>query len=88
MCFLIMYVPSFRDSASSTIDMTPEERKEQQKREEALHASSLRIPRRYDLFCHLNLFCCPLIVSGLMQKMSYPGHHEMLKCMQTRMSLP
>ncbi|KAG6415205.1 hypothetical protein SASPL_122610 [Salvia splendens] len=34
------------DSASSTIDMTPEERKEQQKREEALHASSLRIPRR------------------------------------------
>ncbi|XP_047971696.1 GTPase LSG1-1-like isoform X1 [Salvia hispanica] len=34
------------DSASGTIDMTPEERKEQQKREEALHASSLRIPRR------------------------------------------
>ncbi|XP_057782052.1 GTPase LSG1-1-like [Salvia miltiorrhiza] len=34
------------DSASSTIDMTPEERREQQKKEEALHASSLRIPRR------------------------------------------
>ncbi|XP_041989890.1 GTPase LSG1-1-like [Salvia splendens] len=34
------------DSACSTIDMTPEERREQQKKEEALHASSLRIPRR------------------------------------------
>lgn len=34
------------DSASSTNEMTPEERREQQKKEEALHASSLRIPRR------------------------------------------
>lgn len=34
------------DSSTSTSDMTPEERREQQKKEEALHASSLRIPRR------------------------------------------
>lgn len=35
------------DSASSTNnEMTPGERREQQKKEEALHASSLRIPRR------------------------------------------
>lgn len=32
--------------SSSTSDRTPEELKEQQKKEEALHASSLRIPRR------------------------------------------
>ncbi|XP_059314951.1 GTPase LSG1-2 isoform X2 [Lycium ferocissimum] len=34
------------DSGSSTSDLTPEERKKQQKKEEALHASSLRVPRR------------------------------------------
>ncbi|XP_022890701.1 GTPase LSG1-2-like [Olea europaea var. sylvestris] len=34
------------DSASGTSQMTPEERREQQKNEEALHASSLRVPRR------------------------------------------
>lgn len=34
------------DPNSSTSDMTPEERREQQKKEEALHASSLRVPRR------------------------------------------
>ncbi|KAL2540974.1 GTPase LSG1-2 [Abeliophyllum distichum] len=34
------------DSASGTSQMTPEERREQQKKEEALHASSLRVPRR------------------------------------------
>ncbi|KAL6518667.1 GTPase LSG1-2 [Orobanche hederae] len=34
------------DSASSTNEMTSDERREQQKKEEALHASSLRIPRR------------------------------------------
>ncbi|XWS28496.1 hypothetical protein CRYUN_Cryun25bG0074700 [Craigia yunnanensis] len=34
------------DTSSSTSDMTPEERREQQKKEEALHASSLRVPRR------------------------------------------
>ncbi|XWS52781.1 hypothetical protein CRYUN_Cryun11dG0101800 [Craigia yunnanensis] len=34
------------DTSSSTDDMTPEERREQQKKEEALHASSLQVPRR------------------------------------------
>ncbi|KAL3325161.1 hypothetical protein AABB24_038988 [Solanum stoloniferum] len=34
------------DSGSSTGDMGPEERLKQQKKEEALHASSLRVPRR------------------------------------------
>ncbi|XP_047255776.1 GTPase LSG1-2 [Capsicum annuum] len=34
------------DSGSSTSDLTPEERKELQKKEEDLHASSLRVPRR------------------------------------------
>lgn len=34
------------DSSSSISYMTPEERREQQKKEEALHASSLRVPRR------------------------------------------
>ncbi|KAB2065674.1 hypothetical protein ES319_A09G105200v1 [Gossypium barbadense] len=34
------------DVSSSISDMTPEERREQQKKEEALHASSLRVPRR------------------------------------------
>ncbi|KAL2485551.1 GTPase LSG1-2 [Abeliophyllum distichum] len=34
------------DSGSSTINMTPEEKWEEQKKEEALHASSLRVPRR------------------------------------------
>lgn len=35
-----------RDSGSSTIGMTPEKRREEQRKEEALHASSLRVPRR------------------------------------------
>ncbi|XP_039014253.1 GTPase LSG1-2-like [Hibiscus syriacus] len=34
------------DASSSISEMTPEERREQQKKEEALHASSLRVPRR------------------------------------------
>ncbi|XWS73816.1 hypothetical protein CRYUN_Cryun02cG0161800 [Craigia yunnanensis] len=34
------------DMNSSTSDMRPEERREQQKKEEALHASSLQVPRR------------------------------------------
>ncbi|XP_022729095.1 LOW QUALITY PROTEIN: GTPase LSG1-2-like [Durio zibethinus] len=34
------------DTSSSTSGMTPEDRREQQKKEEALHASSLRVPRR------------------------------------------
>ncbi|XP_040991727.1 GTPase LSG1-2 [Juglans microcarpa x Juglans regia] len=34
------------DSSTSTSNMTPEERREQQKREEMLHASSLQVPRR------------------------------------------
>lgn len=34
------------DSSSSTSVLTPDERREQQKKEEALHASSLRVPRR------------------------------------------
>ncbi|XP_075078000.1 GTPase LSG1-2 [Nicotiana tabacum] len=34
------------DGDSSMGDLTPEERKEQQKKEEVLHASSLRVPRR------------------------------------------
>ncbi|XP_002513727.2 GTPase LSG1-1 [Ricinus communis] len=33
-------------SSSGISDMTPKERREQQKKEEALHASSLRVPRR------------------------------------------
>lgn len=39
-----------RDGSSSTSEMTPEERREQQKIEEALHASSLRVPRRFVFF--------------------------------------
>lgn len=35
-----------RDPSSSINDMTPEEKRDLQKREEALHASSLRVPRR------------------------------------------
>lgn len=58
-----------RDSASSTIDMTPEERREQQKKEEALHASSLRIPRRYDLFCYLNFGLLSFICVGFNAKL-------------------
>ncbi|CAK9169539.1 unnamed protein product [Ilex paraguariensis] len=34
------------DSSASSNQMTPGERREQQKKEEALHASSLRVPRR------------------------------------------
>lgn len=34
------------DSTSNTIEMTPDQKKEQQEREEKLHASSLRVPRR------------------------------------------
>ncbi|KAK3036578.1 hypothetical protein RJ639_031195 [Escallonia herrerae] len=34
------------DSSSSTSEMTPHERRQQQKQEEALHASTLRVPRR------------------------------------------
>ncbi|KAK8596052.1 hypothetical protein V6N13_000713 [Hibiscus sabdariffa] len=34
------------DASSSISDLTPEERREQQKKEEALHVSSLRVPRR------------------------------------------
>ncbi|GMP91710.1 hypothetical protein CsSME_00042283 [Camellia sinensis var. sinensis] len=34
------------DSSSSISDLTPKEKRLQQKREEALHASSLRVPRR------------------------------------------
>ncbi|XP_052204380.1 GTPase LSG1-2 [Diospyros lotus] len=34
------------DSSSSISQMTPKERRDQQKKEEALHASSLRVPRR------------------------------------------
>ncbi|KAE8727192.1 GTPase LSG1-2 [Hibiscus syriacus] len=37
------------DARSSISEMTPEERREQQKKEEALHASSLRVPRRHVL---------------------------------------
>ncbi|KAL8483463.1 hypothetical protein ACS0TY_026230 [Phlomoides rotata] len=40
------HLPINLDSASRNNEMTPEERREQQKKEEALHASSLRIPRR------------------------------------------
>ncbi|KAL6007217.1 hypothetical protein ACLOJK_032713 [Asimina triloba] len=35
-----------RDTSSGGNNLSPEERREQQKREEALHASSLRVPRR------------------------------------------
>lgn len=37
---------AIRDGSSSISEMTPAERREQQKIEEALHASSLRVPRR------------------------------------------
>ncbi|KAM7522634.1 hypothetical protein LguiA_012536 [Lonicera macranthoides] len=40
-------LPIALDSSSSITDMTPDERREQQKQEEALHASSLRVPRRH-----------------------------------------
>ncbi|XP_030522300.1 GTPase LSG1-2 [Rhodamnia argentea] len=39
-------LPIRLDSGSSTSGMTPEKRREEQKKEEALHASSLRVPRR------------------------------------------
>ncbi|KAK4255302.1 hypothetical protein QN277_008317 [Acacia crassicarpa] len=39
-------LPIRLDTGSSTSEMTPEERRDLQKREEALHAGSLRVPRR------------------------------------------
>lgn len=47
--YLMTFVLIFdhRDSSSRITDMTPDERREQQKQEEALHASSLRVPRRH-----------------------------------------
>ncbi|KAI9094209.1 hypothetical protein K1719_026791 [Acacia pycnantha] len=39
-------LPIRLDISSSTSEMTPEERRDLQKREEALHAGSLRVPRR------------------------------------------
>ncbi|GMN46895.1 hypothetical protein TIFTF001_016060 [Ficus carica] len=39
-------IPITLDTSSSASEMTPEERREKQKIEEALHASSLQIPRR------------------------------------------
>ncbi|XP_028808348.1 GTPase LSG1-2-like [Neltuma alba] len=39
-------LPISLDASSSTSEMTPEERRDLQKREEALHAGSLRVPRR------------------------------------------
>ena len=46
-----------RDASSSARDkdMTLEERREQRKKEEALHASSLRVPRMHFAFSSLNL---------------------------------
>lgn len=35
-----------RDTSSNTSEFTPEERREQQKEAEALHAGSLQVPRR------------------------------------------
>ncbi|KAK4482754.1 hypothetical protein RD792_009922 [Penstemon davidsonii] len=40
------------DSAPTNGYMTLEDKREQQKKEEALHASSLRIPRRHSYFPH------------------------------------
>uniref|UniRef100_A0A2N9ED39 Uncharacterized protein n=1 Tax=Fagus sylvatica TaxID=28930 RepID=A0A2N9ED39_FAGSY len=37
------------DASASNSGMTPEERREQQKKEEAMHADSLRVPRRHVL---------------------------------------
>lgn len=48
-CALNVCVWGSRDSSSSIGEMTPEEWREQQKQEEALHASSLRVPRRHVL---------------------------------------
>lgn len=39
-----------RDTNASTSSMTDEERRKQQKKEEALHASSLQVPRRHYSF--------------------------------------
>lgn len=36
-----------RDGGGETSGMTAGERRDQQRQEEALHASSLRVPRRY-----------------------------------------
>ena len=47
---VVMVVIGDRDTGSSASEMTPEERREMQRKEEALHASSLRIPRRYVSF--------------------------------------
>lgn len=51
-----MCVYESRDPESGSNDMSPEEMRKQQKREEALHASSLRVPRRHAV---------PLIVFGV-----------------------
>ncbi|GFP97172.1 large subunit GTPase 1 [Phtheirospermum japonicum] len=47
------------DSPSGNNEMTAQERREQQKKEEALHASSLRIPRRHPFFCYLDFGLMP-----------------------------
>lgn len=42
-----------RDSTSNTIEMTPDQKKEQQEREQELHASSLRVPRRHVFYYYV-----------------------------------
>ena len=48
-CIMISMFGLFgdRDTKTEETSMTPEEWKEQQKEEEALHANSLRVPRRF-----------------------------------------
>nr|DAD48324.1 TPA_asm: hypothetical protein HUJ06_018261 [Nelumbo nucifera] len=46
LCLTFSSIFVIRDGSAEASGMTPEERREQRKKEEALHASSLRVPRR------------------------------------------
>lgn len=52
---VVIFDVSCSDTDSVASELTPEERRRLQKEEEALHASSLRIPRRYNaIIAHNN----------------------------------
>lgn len=77
------------DGSSSTTGVTPEERREQQKMEEALHASSLRVPRRFVFFslpC-LCKFCFGNFVAQHVNLFLVVGPHGMLGCLQRSLTI-
>lgn len=81
---LVSVLFASRDGSSSTSEMTPEERREQQKIEEALHASSLRVPRRFVFFSLPNYasFCIQVLVGQQVNLFLVLGPHGMLGCLR------